>query len=183
MFRGSARILAVCIGGHDIAGTRVCGWCCGGRGRGEQNPGQSETRAVFGGGWSGYRILAYPGQLIWLRLGMAAQLRCNEWGLLCPAWEIHHFLVSGDIVAFVFPQGPDMGDPKPLCFWAPMVVMTKAKLGQLVTREIQSSHPPPSRKEKRKKTEGRKEKRPYHRRTGSTTIFSTFPRNGGGQKG
>lgn len=81
-----------------------------------------------------------------------------------------------------FPRGPDTGDPESLCFWAPMVVMMKAKLDQLVIREIQSSHPSPYRKEKRKKTEGRKEKRPYDRYTGSTTIFSTFPGNGGGQR-
>lgn len=61
----------------------------------------------------------------------------------------------------LFPRGPNMGDPEPLCFWAPMVVMMKAKLDQLVIRELQSSHPPPYRKEKkRKKTEGRKEKSP-----------------------
>ena len=95
-----------CLAGFEYHGAVKVGkiiirvwWCCGGRG--QQNPGQSETRAIFGGGWSGYPILAYPGQLIWLRFGMAVQLRCNEWGLLCPAWEIYHFLVSGDIVAFV----------------------------------------------------------------------------------
>ena len=80
----------------------------------------------------------------------------------------------------LFPRGPNMGDPESLCFWAPMVVMMKAKLDQLVIRELQSSHPPPYRKEKKEKRQKEGKKRVHHWRTGSTTIFSTFPGNGGG---
>jgi len=108
---------------------------------------------------------------------MAVQFRCNRWGLSCPVWEMYHFLCLS------FLGVPTRVTRSPLCFWAPVIVMMKAKLGQLVIREIQLSRTRVLHhieKEKKKKKREEKEKRPYHWYIGYATISSTLPGNGGG---